>query len=111
MPIRTEESTRQHTALSRASRTRAVVLAGAWREAVANLAAVVDVCREIEADEPNGDAALARAIRQAVAVEVDKIESRLTSLPVARPPEPGQGEAVDEEHMEKVRVARAEPDG
>ena len=97
------------TALSRANRTREIAMAGAWREVAAHLSAATEVCREIEAEDSNGDTGLARAVRSHVAAELAKVEERLGELPVTRPPEPWAGEAVDEQQAAKVREARAMP--
>jgi hypothetical protein len=94
------------TALTRANAARDIALAGSWRGAVAHLSHAVEVCREVEAADSNGDAKLAKAVRAAIEVEAAKIAERMGDLPHARPPQESAGEYVDSERVEAVREAR-----
>lgn len=89
------------TPLSRAARMHALAKRSQVMEAVAGIEVALDALAEV--DEAHGT-------RKALDVELGKLRDLLSTLPPYRPPERGQGERVDEELAERVRVARAGED-
>lgn len=92
MPIRT-------TALKRASRMHDLAKRSTLLEATQAIEVALEALAEV--DDAGGT-------RKALEVERDKLRAMLGELPTYRPPERGQGEAVNEELADRVRVARAE---